>query len=214
MLYLVNAAEAPQDAGYLDAELQVLALIGKPVIVLLNQLGAAAAAGDEARRAARWRERTEAAPAACATVLALDAFARCWVQEGALLDAVARGAAGRSSARRSSGCRRPGANAARDLARSRWRCWPTAWRARRSTREARAAGGLDRPPAAKSARRSACAATAADTPREQAMQRAGRAARRRHPRSTDRLIRLHGLDGRATDVVLTRLAEHYAVRSR
>ncbi|EWS53287.1 hypothetical protein X551_03916 [Methylibium sp. T29] len=30
--------------------------------------------------------------------------------------------------------------------------------------------------------------------------------------STDRLIHLHGLDGRATERVLTRLAEHYAVR--
>jgi hypothetical protein len=29
--------------------------------------------------------------------------------------------------------------------------------------------------------------------------------------STDRLIRLHGLDGQATDTVLMRLAEHYAV---
>jgi hypothetical protein len=28
--------------------------------------------------------------------------------------------------------------------------------------------------------------------------------------STDQLIKLHGLDGRATDAVLTRLAEHYA----
>jgi GTPase Era involved in 16S rRNA processing len=40
VLYLVNAAEAPQDAAYLDAELSILDLIGKPVIVLLNQLGA------------------------------------------------------------------------------------------------------------------------------------------------------------------------------
>eukprot|EP01136_Pigoraptor_vietnamica_P016338 Opistho-1_new@4791 len=39
VLYLVNASESPQDAGYLDAELRVLDLIGKPVLVLLNQLG-------------------------------------------------------------------------------------------------------------------------------------------------------------------------------
>ena len=34
VLYLVNASEAPEDAGYLDAELQVLALAGKPVHVM------------------------------------------------------------------------------------------------------------------------------------------------------------------------------------
>ena len=46
VLYLVNAAEAPEDAAYLDAELQVLGLIGKPVLALLNQLGPAGRAGD------------------------------------------------------------------------------------------------------------------------------------------------------------------------
>ena len=40
VLYLVNAAEAPEEAAFVDAELKVLALVGKPVIVLLNQLGA------------------------------------------------------------------------------------------------------------------------------------------------------------------------------
>jgi GTPase SAR1 family protein len=39
VLYLVNAAEEPQDAGYLAPELSVLEWIGKPVIVLLNQTG-------------------------------------------------------------------------------------------------------------------------------------------------------------------------------
>ena len=39
VLYLVNAAEAPGDAGYLAPELTVLEWIGKPVVVLLNQTG-------------------------------------------------------------------------------------------------------------------------------------------------------------------------------
>jgi predicted GTPase len=87
VLYLVNASESPQDAGYLDAELQVLELIGKPVLVLLNQLGRPQPPQDEAAELQRWRERLR--PFACVReVLALDAFARCWVQEGRLLQAV------------------------------------------------------------------------------------------------------------------------------
>jgi predicted GTPase len=39
VLYLVNASEAPEDAGYLVPEMAVLEWIGKPVIVLLNQTG-------------------------------------------------------------------------------------------------------------------------------------------------------------------------------
>ena len=39
MLYLVNAAEAPAAAGYVEAEMQILGWIGKPVVLLLNQMG-------------------------------------------------------------------------------------------------------------------------------------------------------------------------------
>ena len=93
LLYLVNAAE-PQ-AGWLEAELELLAWTGKPVLVLLNQLGPPRPAADEAAELAAWRERLERPAARGADVpdvrgvLPLDAFARCWVQEGALLDAVA-----------------------------------------------------------------------------------------------------------------------------
>ena len=54
-LYLVNAAEAPEDAAYLAPELQVLALLGKPVIVLLNQLGEPGTPADEAAQLQRWQ---------------------------------------------------------------------------------------------------------------------------------------------------------------
>jgi hypothetical protein len=87
VLYLIDASQAPQDVGYLDAELQVLALTGKPAIALLNQLGEQGRAG-EAELEARWRERLEDAKGVHA-VLPLDAFSRCWVQEGVLWDAVA-----------------------------------------------------------------------------------------------------------------------------
>ena len=39
VLYLVNAAEAPEQAGYLAPELAILEWIGKPVIVVINQTG-------------------------------------------------------------------------------------------------------------------------------------------------------------------------------
>ncbi|MBL8394565.1 MAG: GTPase domain-containing protein, partial [Candidatus Accumulibacter sp.] len=39
VLYLVNASEAPADAGFLAPELDILAWIDRPVVVLLNQTG-------------------------------------------------------------------------------------------------------------------------------------------------------------------------------
>ena len=88
VLYLVNASEAPADAGYLDAELQVLTLLGKPVVVLLNQLGAPRGPAEEAAEVAAWRERVRSA-SCVRDVLPLDAFARCWVQETVLLQRLA-----------------------------------------------------------------------------------------------------------------------------
>ena len=59
VLYLVNAAEAPEDAGYLDAELHVLGLIGKPVVALLNQLGQVGREGDSERLDAEFAIRKD-----------------------------------------------------------------------------------------------------------------------------------------------------------
>ena len=87
VLYLVNAAEEPQDAGYLAPELSVLEWIGKPVIVLLNQTGPRRPHEQEAQAQNRWRETLRRWPQVHA-VLTLDAFARCWVQEFALFDSV------------------------------------------------------------------------------------------------------------------------------
>jgi hypothetical protein len=55
VLYLVNASEAPEDAGYLDSELAVLEWIGKPVVVLLNQTGRPRQREEEQAEEARWR---------------------------------------------------------------------------------------------------------------------------------------------------------------
>ena len=67
ILYLVNAAENPGDAGYLAPELAVLAWMGKPVLVLLNQTGPPRAPEDEAQDVARWRA---ASPSLRATPIA------------------------------------------------------------------------------------------------------------------------------------------------
>jgi hypothetical protein len=89
VLYLVNAAEEPSDAGYLAPELDVLAWIGKPVIVLLNQTGPPRDRAAEAADEARWRDALARWPIVRET-LTLDAFARCWVQERALFAAIDR----------------------------------------------------------------------------------------------------------------------------
>ena len=87
MLYLVNAAESPEAAGYVQPEMALLGWIGKPVIVLLNQLGPPREAALEAAELERWRVHL-APHAHVNAVLPLDAFARCWVQEGTLLQAI------------------------------------------------------------------------------------------------------------------------------
>ena len=89
VLYLVNAAEAPDDAGYLMPELAVLEWIGKPVIVLLNQTGPPRPHAEDAADVDRWRNALGPRPLVRA-IVPLDAFARCWVQEIALMRLIAQ----------------------------------------------------------------------------------------------------------------------------
>jgi len=86
MLYLVDASQSPEAAAYVAPEMELLGWVGKPVVVLLNQLGAPRIGGDDDE--ARWRRHLAAFPIVRA-VLPLDAFARCWVQELTLLGVVA-----------------------------------------------------------------------------------------------------------------------------
>lgn len=88
VLYLVNSSELPRDAGYLPAEMKILAWLGKPVVVLLNQLGPPRPHADEQAEQARWQQHLDQYPVV-RTVLALDAFARCWVHEHVFYEAVA-----------------------------------------------------------------------------------------------------------------------------
>ena len=84
ILYLVNAAEHPEAVGYVDAEMQILAWMGKPVLLLLNQTGPPRERDRDVDDEKAWQRYAEVHPAVHG-VLSLDAFARCWVQEDRLL---------------------------------------------------------------------------------------------------------------------------------
>jgi len=211
VLYLVNAAELPQEAGYVVPEMQVLDAIGKPVLVLLNQMGPPKPAPEEAAQVQAWRAHLAVSPRVRG-VLALDAFARCWVQELLLFDAVAsvlpeekQPAFARLSAawraRREETFAHSMQVLAQRLARAaadRAQVADAGLRGR--LRELGAALGLGREADATPKK----AAMAALAERLDADIRAG----------TDRLIELHGLGGQAREEILTRLADHYAVRER
>lgn len=89
VLYLVNSSEDPRDAGYLPAEMKILEWLGKPVVVLLNQMGPPRAGNAEQLEQVRWREHLQQYPIV-REVLALDAFARSWVHERVFYDAVGK----------------------------------------------------------------------------------------------------------------------------
>lgn len=89
VLYLVNSSENPKDAGYLPAEMKILEWLGKPVVVLLNQMGPPRPGNAEQAEQTRWREHL-AQYSVVRDVLPLDAFARCWVHERVFYDAVAK----------------------------------------------------------------------------------------------------------------------------
>jgi len=89
VLYLVNAAEEPEDAGYVTPELELLEWLGKPVVIVLNQTGELAAESDLMRlRMDVWRRHLERF-SVVRDVVALDAFSRCWVHESELFDRIA-----------------------------------------------------------------------------------------------------------------------------
>jgi len=87
VLYLVNSSENPRDAGYLPSEMKILEWLGKPVVVLLNQMGPPRTGQEEQAEQARWKQHLQQYPVV-RDVLALDAFARCWVHERVFYDAV------------------------------------------------------------------------------------------------------------------------------
>jgi hypothetical protein len=82
VLYLVNATEDPETAGYMKHELELLAWMRRPVLVLLNQVGS------DADTVERWRRHLAGIPVVRG-VLSLDAFSRAWVEESLVLERVA-----------------------------------------------------------------------------------------------------------------------------
>ena len=83
VLYLINASEEPTATGYVPLELELLTWMDRPVLLLLNQAG-----GDAKRLENEWSGFAATWPVVRG-VLSLDAFSRCWTEEGVLLERVA-----------------------------------------------------------------------------------------------------------------------------
>ena len=206
VLYLVNAAEAPESAAYVAMEMEILEWAGVPVVVLLNQMGPPKTPAEEAAEVEKWRAHLRRFPFV-GEVLSLDAFARCWVQEGTLLDAV--------------GKLLP---APKQAAYARL---TDAWWGRNLTVFRQSMDRLARPLAAaacdremlergpwKDRLRGLVQSLGAGSPSPVTVERQAAAAlAERHNRNindtTNELIRLHGLSGSAADEILERLT-HYA----
>jgi hypothetical protein len=208
ILYVVNAGEQPSSAGYIDAEMRILGWIGKPVILLLNQLGPPRDSAQSQADVAQWQTHV-AQFTWVETVLPFDAFARCWVQEGTLLAHVQRLL-----------------SAAQQLAFERLR---ESWRDRNLAVFRESMQAL--------ADQIASAANDAEPLQELDIQRKARAwlgavatgveqsdaqleraqtdlAGRLDQRirtTTAKLVQLHGLSGRATDEVLKRMGSEFAI---
>ncbi|MEO8807040.1 MAG: GTPase domain-containing protein [Burkholderiaceae bacterium] len=211
MLYLVNASEAPEAAGYVQAEMELLAWVGKPVIMLLNQLGAPREAAHEAAELERWR-RHLAAFTQVTAVLPLDAFARCWVQEGTLLQAIEAALAGERrelmgrlraawETQRLASFEAAVVSIAGSLARlaGAYEVVPDAGRLRASLRNVGAALGVG---------------ASEESPAALAQKKLAERMAEEVQSNTLELIRLHGLDGQVQAEILSRLATHFETRLR
>jgi hypothetical protein len=202
ILYLVNASEDPVGAAYVPLEMEVLSFIGKPVVLLLNQAGPPTAEGVSEEE--RWKQHL-ASTSLIRGSLTLDAFARCWVQELTLLQVV-----------------EPLLPQAKQPA-------------MRNLIEAWSGRNLDRFKTSMQTLADQLAETAADreeigerkwhdrvtgavlNPTGGEMSAAGKRAigklgerlDKRIRASTDELIQLHGLSGRAGNAILTRLRKDY-----
>jgi uncharacterized protein DUF3482/50S ribosome-binding GTPase len=212
VLYLVNASESPSAAAYVPAEVRILGYIGKPVIVLLNQTGPARGREADALDESEW-SRHLAAHVGRHRVMAFDGFARCWVQEDTLLAAVAD-------------VLPPERKVAFALLRAAWRArnlqvfdesmqvlarqLSTMAADREAVEEEGGARGL-----AHGARRLLASFKGEPVPADAASDRAMGALATRLDRSvresTDRLIALHGLSGRAGERILARLSAQFDV---
>lgn len=83
VLYLANVSEGPDEAAYVRSEMKILEWLGKPIVVLLNQLGSPKDPSSEKRELKRWQDFFTGIDNS-SEVIVFDAFARCWVQEEVL----------------------------------------------------------------------------------------------------------------------------------
>ena len=220
VLYLVNASEKPAKnldrLTYLDAELTVLDLIGKPVVVLLNQVADhnGVPTPPEAAEAElqRWKARVFKAKTV-KDVLLLDAFTRCWVQEGRLLEAVAKFL----PKKQAEFARLNAAWLQRNQTRFQASMILLAQRLSRAAFDkeiVNEVGWSSKFKEAGVALGKAMGLSDGDnTPKALAMKALSKRLDTDIRSNTDALIALHHLDGQASSVVLTRLAEHYAVQA-
>ncbi|MCB1033356.1 MAG: DUF3482 domain-containing protein [Acidobacteria bacterium] len=191
VLYLVNAAEPPEDAGYAKPELELLSWIGLPVLILLNQRGDLAPTSPEARRLEEtWSRHVEAWPVVRG-VLSLDAFTRCWLEEGVLLRRVTELLSG---------------EAARVMGRL-----AAAWKARNFKVFDGSLDIMGTYLAQAAAQRLALSGSRASrSEKAQAMTRLGEQLETETQQLMDTLIRQHGLEGRSTRA-LVKAVDDYLV---
>ncbi|MBA3527522.1 MAG: GTPase domain-containing protein [Pseudomonadota bacterium] len=202
ILYLVNASEDPAGAAYVSLEMEVLAWVGKPIVLLLNQTGPPREDGHAEEQ--RWTEHLASTGLVRGT-LTLDAFARCWVQERTLLHAITpllneqqqqamRGLIAAWTTRnlgRFRASMRALASQLAAVACDREEIGDRKWHDRVRGAVVNPSGS-DASPEAK-----------------RAMGRLGERVDQAIRESTDRLIELHGLSGRAAQEVLKRMRDDY-----
>jgi hypothetical protein len=202
ILYLVNASEDPVGAAYVPLEMEVLAWIGKPIVLLLNQTGPPSA--ENRSEEERWKGHL-ASTSLVRAALTLDAFARCWVQERTLLQTVApllppakEEAMGELIAAwtirnlgRFQASMRILAEQLAEVARDREELGDRKWHDRVRGAVLNPTGNDSSPEA------------------QRAMGKLAERVDQRIRESTDKLIALHGLSGRAAQEVLKRMREDY-----
>ena len=209
VIYLVNAAEDPAANAYVEHELRILRWFGKPVILVLNQVGAADVPAEER---ARWVARlADLLPSREA--LPLDAFARCWVQEDRLFAAVATALpADRSAA--FDNLRRAWRRRNLAILAQAMRTLGNALHAMARDREALPQGSGAASIAATLKRwiGNASGDTRPDAAAEAAMRRMAERTVERERQAVDVLVSLHGLAGRARAGVLEQASGDFAVK--
>jgi GTPase SAR1 family protein len=205
LLYVANASE--QSAGYLEAEMRILGWIGKPVILLLNQLGPPRDGAQTRADVTEWQEQV--APFKWVEmILPFDAFARCWVQEGTLLAHVQRLL---SPERQPVFERLRAAWRERNLAVFRQSMQALADQIATAATDSEPLAELDLQGKARAWLGSVAGGERADPRLERAQTDLARRLDQQIRSTTEKLVQLHGLTGKATEEVLKRMGSEFAV---